>query len=420
MTLFGTDGIRGRWGEPPLTESIALGLGKAVRAQFGAGPVLLGRDTRASGPEILEQLVTGLGGEVVDLGVVPTPAVSALCAAREAVAGVVITASHNPWHDNGLKVVDGQGRKLSLEAEAQLEDRILNGTFTFTETLRAQRVDGALQYLGLLDEKVGHMSLRGVRIALDCANGAGHLTAPRALASLGAEVRPIGVEPDGRNINHGLGAVHPRVLAKHVVETGADVGICLDGDADRCILVDRAGVVVDGDALLLLLADQPGVVGTVMCNAALERQLANRGLGFVRTAVGDRNVAGVMARNGWPVGGEPSGHVLLADGFPTGDGLLTALRVLAGGIDLGRRLFDWRPDPSSLVNVRVPSKPDLESLAGLHEAKATALTQGASRVLLRYSGTEPKLRVLVEAPRGEDAERLARALADAALKDISS
>lgn len=420
MKLFGTDGIRGRWGEPPLTASIALGLGQAVRAQFGPGPVLIGRDTRASGLEIRDELAGGLGGEVIDLGVVPTPAVSALVESSDAAAGIVITASHNPWHDNGLKVVGPEGGKLSLAAETELEERVFAGTFLFSETLGLGEMDGASRYLELLAAKVpAGLSLEGVTIALDCAHGAGVHTAPRALEALGAKVHAIGVEPNGRNINEGLGAVHPQVLAEHVVAAGSDVGICLDGDADRCILVDRHGKVVDGDALLLLLAGEPGVVGTVMCNAALERELGRRGLGFVRTAVGDRNVSVVLERNGWPVGGEPSGHVLLGSGFPTGDGVLTALHVLAGGIELADRLSDWRPDPSALVNVAVPAKPDIDSLSGLRAAKTRILRQGASRVLLRYSGTEPKLRVLVEAPDADDAQRFARSLADVALEDIS-
>ena len=419
MSLFGTDGIRGRWGQPPLTPEVARGLGQAVRRRFGAGPVLLARDTRESGVELRDELAGGLGGDVVDLGVLPTPGLSAILEARRGAAGVVITASHNPWQDNGLKVVDGGGHKLDLATEQELEAEILKGTFGFTPTLELQERPGEDLYVELLLERLPpRLDLSGVAVSLEKKHGAAFRTAPRVLEALGARVHAIGVEPDGRNINEGLGAVHPGELSRHCLRVGARLGVCLDGDADRCILVGPGGRIVDGDALLLLLAREPGVVGTVMCNAALERRLGERGLGFVRTQVGDRNVAEVMGRNGWPVGGEPSGHVLLADGFPTGDGLFTALRVLADGLDLRERLRDWRPDPSALVNVRVASKPPLEELGALQRAIGEARAGGASRVLLRYSGTEAKLRVLVEAPHLEDARGFADALAAAAAEAI--
>lgn len=419
--LFGTDGIRGRWGRAPLDQATARGLGAAVRKRFGAAPVLLARDTRESGLEIRDHLVTGLGGDVVDLGVLPTPGLSALLASSRSAAGVVITASHNPWRDNGLKVLGPDGFKLDVAVEEELESDILRGTFAFNATLSLDERSGAEEYveqlLALLPKR---LDLRGVDVGLDCAHGAGYQTAPAVLEALGARVHAIGVEPTGRNINNERGAVHPGVLSKHCLRVGASVGICLDGDADRCILIGPGGRVVDGDALLLLLGRPPGVVGTVMCNAALERALEGRGLAFLRTPVGDRNISAVMQRNRWPVGGEPSGHVLLSDGFPTGDGLLTALRVLADGLDLRSRLRDWEPDPSVLRNVKVASKPDLNELSGVQAAKTRVLRQGASRVLLRYSGTEAKLRVLVEARTLDAAQRFADTLAAVAVDDIEA
>ncbi len=420
MKLFGTDGIRGRWGQLPMTAEIARGLGLALRKHYGAGTLCIARDTRQSGEDIRDALVAGMGGDVVDLGVLPTPALSALLADGAGVAGVAITASHNPWQDNGLKVLEGDGRKPSAEIQDRLEDELLGGTFQLQPTLSFEQAPGLDRYARLfLDKLPPSFRLDGVRVALDAAHGAAFESAPRILGALGARVDAIGVSPDGRNINEGLGAVHPEVLAERVKQTGAQVGICLDGDADRGILIDASGRVVDGDAVLLLLARPPGVVGTVMSNAALERALKGRGVGFVRTPVGDRHVASTMRREGWHVGGEPSGHVLLADGLPTGDGLLTCLRVLAGGLDLVERLKDWRPDPQVLINLSVPRKPPLQELPGLARAQQAALEDGASRVLLRYSGTEPKLRVMVEATRAEVAQRLAERLAELVLQEIS-
>jgi phosphoglucosamine mutase len=425
MKLFGTDGIRGRWGQLPLTEEIAQGLGFALRKHYGAGVIALARDTRESGEDIRDALISGMSGRVVDLGVLPTPGLSALLADGQAVCGVAITASHNPWHDNGLKVLEGDGHKPSQATQDRLEDELVSGTFQsgrdrLNPTLSLDEGPGLDRYVELfLQHLPADFRLDGVHVALDAAHGAAFQSAPRVLEALGARVDAIGVSPDGRNINEGLGAVHPEVLAQRVKDTGAQVGICLDGDADRGILIDAAGRVIDGDAVLLLMARGPGVVGTVMSNAALERQLKGRGLGFRRTPVGDRHIAAELARSGWHVGGEPSGHVLLSDGLPTGDGLLSCLRVLAGGLDLQARLADWRPDPQVLINLKVPHKPPLQDLPGLALAQQRALEDGASRVLLRYSGTEPKLRVMVEARRADVAQRLAERLAEQALQEIS-
>lgn len=413
MKLFGTDGIRGKWGEAPLTEGTLRGLGAALRALYGAGPVLFVRDTRQSGPELTQALAAGLGGEVIDLGVLPTPALSAILADGTGVGGLVITASHNPWHDNGVKVLLPGGRKPSVEQEMLLEEQESAPASNLVTELRMCTVSTGLDdYLGMLQGKLPGLCLRDLKIAVDCANGAAYQAAPQILERLGAKVHAINVEPDGKNINLDCGAVHPEQLAKVVVEQGCDLGICLDGDADRCVLIDRNGRILDGDAILWLLREAQGVVGTVMSNAALERRLGEQGIPFIRAGVGDRQVAEVLRTKNWGLGGEPSGHILVGGGFPSGDGMLTALKCLERSHDITMELADWAPDPSKLVNVRVSSKPDLALIPGLAQREDQALSDGATRVLLRYSGTEPKLRVLVEALDQGSAEHLAHSLAD--------
>jgi len=370
--------------------------------------VALVRDTRSSGPEVLAALVEGLGDVAVDAGVVPTAGLSALLAAGHAEAGIAITASHNPHHDNGLKILGAAGGKLddALQDALEAEIEIQRGCAPLHAV--PQRLNGPSIWADAVCAALpGDWNLRGVRIAVDAAHGSGWEAAPALLERLGAQVVSIGCSPDGRNINDGVGALHPEALGDAVRSSGAQAGIALDGDADRCVLVDRAGRAVDGDALLLLLAREPGLVGTVMCNAALETALSARGIDFVRTPVGDRYVAEEMKKRGWPVGGEPSGHVLLADGLPTGDGLLTGLRALSGGMDLGVRLQNWTPSPQAQASIRTHGKPDLEKIPGLLELSREAEAGSAQRVLLRWSGTEPKLRVLVEAEVQETADQWA-------------
>lgn len=411
---FGTDGIRGRFGGPVLNAGVARQLGAALYEE-GARRLAVVRDTRSSGPALLRALVAGFAGTVVDYGVQPTAGLSVLLARGEADLGVAITASHNPAQDNGLKLLGPDGRKLSVEQESRIAAR------TTARQQPGRLEPGDHDHAGAVRACLPEGRwLQGVKVALDCANGAAARIGPALLRELGAQVVAIGVSPDGANINEGLGAVHPRALASVVRARGADVGLCLDGDADRCILIDGEGVIVDGDALLLLLARPPGVVGTVMCNAALPRALAARGLDFDRVGVGDRLVAERMRERGWPVGGEPSGHVLLQDGLPTGDGLLTGLRVLAGGVDLATRLQGWSPDPQVNINLTVRQKPPLSTLERTRAAVADAEAQGAERVLLRYSGTEPKLRILVEARRSELAQALAELIAEAARAELGS
>jgi phosphoglucosamine mutase len=424
VTLFGTDGIRGRFPEPPLNPETARALGACLVARFG-GPLPIVRDTRESGPALLAALVEGAGGAAVDLGVLPTPALSAALAAGPARVGVAVTASHNPWHDNGLKVAGEGGGKLTPDEEAAVEADLQRALVEGPPAVSGGALAGAgwsfseSDYLdALLACLPADFSLAGVTVALDCAHGAAWRTAPAALARLGARVVAVGVAPDGRNINAGVGALHPESVAAAVVESGAQVGIALDGDGDRCALVDAGGRPVDGDALLWLLARPPGLVGTVMCNGALEARLKAAGVGFARAPVGDRNVALEMAARGWPVGGEPSGHALLAEGLPTGDGLLTALTVLAGGLDLAGRLAGWALYPQHSTAVRVAARPPLADFPAVAAAEAAARAGGATRVVLRYSGTEPKLRVLVEAPDAALARALNEALTAATLAAI--
>lgn len=412
---FGTDGIRGRAPEE-LSPAVARALGAALRGLAGPAPVAVGRDTRASGLALREGLLEGLGGEVVDLGVLPTGGFGALLAAGEAGYGVMITASHNPAHDNGLKVLRPGGGKAS-DAEERALEAGMAGPLAPAPPLALRHLDGAARVTRLLVERAP-VRLDGLKIVLDAAHGAAWSCGPAVLRALGAEVVPLGCAPDGHNINAGLGATAPEALAQAVVEHGAQLGVALDGDADRCVLVDARGQVVDGDALLWLVARPPGLVGTVMCNAALERACVAAGLGFERVGVGDRLVAARLAELGWPVGGEPSGHVLFADGLPGGDGLYTALRVLAGGADLVGRLRGWRPDPQVQRGVSARVRVPLEALVQLAQAEAAAHAAGVSRTLVRWSGTEPKLRILVEAPDAALAQGWAERLVEVATAEI--
>jgi len=404
MGIFGTDGVRGRWGEPPLEPRLARSLGRALRDRAG-GPVAIVRDTRESGPEILKAVLEGVGDVALDGGVLPTAGLSAILEAGLARYGIAITASHNPWHDNGLKVMGPGGGKLDDEAQSSLEQEVEARMDCVPHPVCSGELDGERIWMdAVLGALPAGWNLQDVTIVLDAAHGAAWRVGPRLLRGLGAKVVEMGTEPDGRNINQGVGALHPEALGVRVREESAQVGIGLDGDADRCVLVDSTGRVVDGDGLMLLLAQPPGLVGTVMCNAALDAALAARDIAMVRTGVGDRQVAARMSALGWPVGGEPSGHVLFADGLPTGDGLLTGLRALVGGLDIASRLADWRPSPQALRAVRVREKPELATIPGLMALVTEAENSSAQRVFLRWSGTEPVLRILVEASLREDAE----------------
>jgi phosphoglucosamine mutase len=440
--LFGTDGIRGIPGEYPLDDAtldrVGLALGNYVRSQaraHGERPrVLIGRDTRESGPHIAERIACGLaagGANPISAGVLTTPGVAWLVNREGFAAGVVISASHNPYHDNGVKLISSTGMKFPDEIEAELEQFVLSSrdTVPTEKALRLhdnEKIDD--DYLaGLATAILPGAKLAGMKIVLDCANGAASDLAPRLFRSLGADVIAMNHTPDGKNINANCGSLHPEGMQKRVVERGAALGVAFDGDADRAIFSSATGKLVDGDGVLFVVARYLKsaeklkgnvVVGTTMANLGLERALEHAGLKLARTAVGDRYVLEEMRRIGANFGGEQSGHILFLDDATTGDGMLTALKLasivsLAGPLD--SLVADLKIYPQKIVNVRVRSKPPLDSLpevARVLRDTETALGN-SGRVVLRYSGTEPLARVMVEAERDEDVRRWTESLAGA-------
>lgn len=440
--LFGTDGIRGIPGTYPLDdltlERTGFALGQHVvsqtRAQGGPARVLIGRDTRESGPHITERIARGLsaaGAEPVSAGVLTTPGVAWLVSREGFAAGVVISASHNPYHDNGVKLISSSGMKFPDAIEAQIETLILaaqNATPAPPAVCRDAGKQMHDDYLaGLRQAVVPGARLGGMKIVLDCANGAASELAPELFRSLGASVIAIHNTPDGRNINAGCGSLHPEIMRKRVLESGSALGVAFDGDADRALFASASGKLVDGDGVLLaagrylksagqLKGDV--IVGTTMANLGLERALEKAGLKLARTDVGDRYVLEEMQRIGANLGGEQSGHILFLDDATTGDGMLTALKMasivsIAGPLDT--LVADLKIFPQKIVNVPVRSKPPLESLPEvsrlLQEAEVALGKSG--RIVLRYSGTEPLARVMVEAEREEDVRRWTEALATA-------
>ena len=429
--LFGTDGIRGVAGRAPLDSSTVYSLGFALgewSLRHGERRVLIGRDTRESGPELAATVARGLkdaGAEPVSAGVVTTPAVAFLTRTGPFSAGVMISASHNPYHDNGLKVFAHDGFKLPDIEEAALEKRIfeiLPGAPENPQGFPAEEMPGlAEKYLEYLRQSAGG-ALSGLSVVVDCAHGAGFRLAPPLFRSLGARVTEMACAPDGRNINEGCGALHVEGLRQRVLEEHADFGAAFDGDADRCILVSRSGKVLDGDHVLLIAgkALRPrAVVATVMSNLGLERALAACGIGLLRTAVGDRYVLEEMLRQDLPLGGEQSGHVIFRQFSTTGDGLLTALRVAAiarhAGATLDELTREFVVYPQVLVNVRFREKRPLEELERVQKEIWAAKEEfgGAGRVLVRFSGTEPLARVMVEGPDAARVEERARRIAAA-------
>jgi len=431
---FGTDGIRGKVGQSPMTADFVLRLGRAVGrvlAPEGGGRVLIGKDTRISGYMFESALEAGLAAAGVNvrlLGPMPTPGIAFLTRAQRADAGIVISASHNPYHDNGIKLFSREGKKLADEFELAIEAE-LERPFATVESAKlgkAERIDDAAgRYIEFCKSTVpGGLSLRGLRVAVDCANGATYQIAPAVLAELGATVFPIGVHPDGLNINAGVGSTAPEALRRAVIEHDCDVGLALDGDGDRLVMADRRGELVDGDDIVFVIATARRdagtlagpVVGTVMSNLGLQRALEARGIGFRRAAVGDRNVLALLEAEGGSIGGEPSGHVLCLDRASTGDGIVAALQVLERVVATGRTLGELRSAvvklPQTLINVRVEAKLDLAdpALAAAVVAVERELG-GKGRVLLRASGTEPLVRVMVEGDDEHDVERHAQALA---------
>jgi phosphoglucosamine mutase len=426
-SLFGTDGIRGQANRHPMTADVAMALGQAAGRHFMRDgrrrhQVVIGKDTRLSGYMLEPALTAGfisVGVDVFLLGPVPTPAVGMLTKSLRADAGVMISASHNRFEDNGIKLFGPDGFKLSDAEEEEIEARMAEGpTLAAPSDLgRARRIeDGRGRYIEAAKASFPRrLSLAGLRIVVDCANGAAYRTAPTVLWELGAEVIPIGVTPDGININAGCGSTAPEECRRKVIETRADLGVALDGDADRVLIVDERGQVVDGDQIMALIAERwheaghlqgGALVTTVMSNLGLERKLAGLGIGLRRTAVGDRYVVEDMRDSGCNLGGEQSGHIVMSDHATTGDGLLAALQVLAAVVDEGRPASEvcarFAPLPQVLKNVRLADgAPDPMTGAAVQGAIADgeARLAGTGRVLIRKSGTEPLIRVMAE---GED------------------
>jgi phosphoglucosamine mutase len=441
-SLFGTDGVRGTANVHPMTAEMALALGQAIAHVFrsrggGTQRILIGKDTRLSGYMFEDALAAGvssMGADVIQVGPMPTPAMAFLTVDMRCKAGVMISASHNPYQDNGIKFFGHDGFKLPDELERRIEELIGSGELAShragpDEIGRATRIeDAAGRYIVFLKKTfpVEH-SLEGIRVVLDCANGAAYKVGPTMLHELGAEVFPVGIEPNGRNINKDCGSLYPEKLAAKVRELRADAGIAVDGDADRCVMVDELGEVIDGDATLALCARDMAergvlkggaVVATIMSNLGLERALERQGIRLVRTKVGDRYVVEEMRSGGYNLGGEQSGHIIFLDHNTTGDGLLTGLQALAilrrKNKPLSELLGDVERFPQVLLNVTVAEKRPIESMPVVCDAikKVEAELAGKGRVLIRYSGTEPKIRVMVE---GEDEARVqeyARDLAD--------
>jgi phosphoglucosamine mutase len=419
---FGTDGIRGR-ANGEITPELALKVGQAAGLIFRRGDhrhrVLIGKDTRLSGYMIETALVAGftsVGMDVLLTGPIPTPAVGMLTRSMRADLGVMISASHNPFDDNGIKLFGPDGFKLSDEVEHQIEalidSELLKRLAKGTDLGRAKRIDGVQdRYIEFAKRTLPrNLSLGGLRVVVDCAHGAGYRVTPEALRELDAEVITMGVEPDGFNINHECGSTEPTALCLKVKEMRADIGIALDGDADRVLIVDERGRIVDGDQLLAVIAEswqadgrlaKPGVVATVMSNLGLERYLGKLGIALIRTPVGDRYVLEQMRAHGYNVGGEPSGHIILSDYTTTGDGLLAALQVLAvvkkQDQPVSKVCHRFDPLPQILKNVRYKSGKPLEN-AKVRSAieDAEARLDGHGRLIVRSSGTEPVIRVMGE------------------------
>ncbi|MBV9529006.1 phosphoglucosamine mutase [Sphingomonas sp.] len=433
--FFGTDGIRGLTNSEPMTAQMALSVGMAAGAHFVRGDhrhrVVIGKDTRLSGYMMESAMVAGftsVGMDVVLLGPMPTPAVAMLTRSMRADLGVMISASHNPFADNGIKLFGPDGYKLSDEDERAIETRLEGQPKLAKAELigRARRIDDARgRYIHFAKSTFpDHLRLDGLKVVVDCANGAAYHVAPDTLWELGADVVPIGVTPNGQNINENCGSTHPKQLQEAVVESGADIGLALDGDADRLIVVDETGRLVDGDQLMALIAlslhrrgelHGDGIVATVMSNLGLERKLGEAGLKLLRTQVGDRYVLEGMRRSGCNVGGEQSGHIILSDHATTGDGLVAGLQVLAALVEAkapaSTLLRQFEPLPQLLKNVRFNggAAPLEADSVRKRIAAAEAELEGRGRLVIRKSGTEPLIRVMAE---GEDPQMVERLVED--------
>lgn len=437
---FGTDGVRGEVGGEVMNAAFALRLGyaagKVLAETKEGGPrptVLIGKDTRISGYMLESALEAGLsaaGVDVVMCGPMPTPAVAYLTRALRLQAGVVISASHNPYQDNGIKFFSAQGTKLPDEIEQRIEAQLEApmGCADSRNLGRAQRAhDADGRYIEFCKSTFPtELTLQGLKLVVDCANGAAYHIAPHVFRELGAEVVAIGVSPNGFNINEGVGATHVDALQKAVLEHHADYGLAFDGDADRLQMVDGSGRLYNGDELLYVIVRErmghgsvPGAVGTLMTNFALEKRFAELGVAFERAAVGDRYVLERLVERGWHYGGESSGHLLCLDKHSTGDGIVSALQVLTAiqrsGATLAQLLGDLRLYPQVLINVKIQPGYDWKAHPGLAAAQreVEARLAGQGRILIRASGTEPKLRLMVEAPDAAEAQACAEHLASA-------
>ena len=429
MKLFGTDGVRGKAGakvNAPAAMKLAMATGIYFRPNARTNKILVGKDTRRSGYMIENAIVSGLtavGYDVIQIGPMPTPAIAFLTESMRCDAGIMISASHNPYYDNGIKFFDATGNKLSSEVEREIETiykdeaRIDASQATAKKIGKSKRIDDVIgRYIVHIKNSFPReLSLSGLRIVVDTANGAGYKVAPTILEELGADVVVMGNKPDGFNINEGCGAMHPNVLAKLVRESRADVGIALDGDADRLVMVDEQGDVIDGDKLMGVLAvylhEQGklrggGMVATVMSNQALDDFLATHGLTLHRSAVGDKNVVEMMQETGINFGGEQSGHIIFSDYAKTGDGISSALQALAYLVRSGQKASEafqpFEVYPQVLVNLEIEEKVPLENIQELADLQQE-ITEAGMRYLFRYSGTENKIRLLLE---GRDADVL--------------
>ncbi|WP_430461822.1 phosphoglucosamine mutase [Thalassolituus sp. LLYu03] len=432
---FGTDGVRGRVGEHPITPEFVMKLGWAagkVFAEQGKSKIMIGKDTRISGYMFESALEAGLAAAGVDIGLlgpIPTPGIAYLTRTFRAQAGIVISASHNPYYDNGIKFFSASGEKLPDETELAIESW-LDKPMTCVESAqlgKARRInDAAGRYIEFCKATANSLNLRGLKIVLDCAHGATYQIAPAVFSELGAQIITLGTQPDGLNINDGVGSTEPEALRARVLAEQADLGIAFDGDGDRVMMVDHLGNLLDGDQLLFIIATHAhaqgrlagGVVGTLMSNLGLELGLKDLGIPFLRAKVGDRYVLQMLNEHGWRFGGESSGHLLCLDANTTGDGIVAALQVLQAVADSGVSLHEWQSRmvkmPQTMINVRRTKAVDINAHAGIQAAVAAAedAMKGRGRVLLRPSGTEPVVRVMVE---GEDA-----ALVEAQAKTLAA
>jgi phosphoglucosamine mutase len=446
--IFGTDGIRGRVGTEPITPKtvVQLGwaLGEALRAEHGTGTIVIGKDTRISGYMFESSLEAGLsaaGMDVMLIGPLPTPGIAYLTRSSRALAGIVISASHNPYYDNGIKFFSGDGYKLSDELESKIEALMVEPMkiVDAAELGKARRyTDAAGRYIEHCKSTVpDDFSLAGTKIALDCAHGAAYQVGPAVYKELGADVECIGNDPNGVNINSGVGSTHINAIQEHVKKCDADIGISLDGDADRVLLVDADGEVVDGDAMLYLMAKErlrqgekvPGVVGTLMSNLGIQRAIESMGVEFARAAVGDRYVMQVLHEKGWKLGGESSGHLIDLDKTTTGDGIVSSLQVVRGLKESGKSLKELLEGvskfPMLMINVDISGASGVDAAALCHsDAIKSAVSEAekaladSGRVLLRPSGTEPLIRVMIEGQDGEQVDHLCRKVANCVERQV--